>query len=209
MYGARGPPMYLCLNLRQIKPRPGCPTLNTVYSEQIDEGKCTVLDCTAKNLFPDWQYVEVSLPELTKIIRLTDPLLKNPRLHPSSCLRIYVRYVYDVNVPLKSISRIFFYISFLLVSWRSITKKAGSGSTPKCHGSGTLLMAIVFVSDLKVPSCAVSASSWRLLQDPRPTASMLTPASGSPATIRGCEGSIHQQNFRILAFFPFSRWKIT
>ncbi len=60
-----------------------------------------------------------------------------------------------VNVPLKSNKQKNFKlhqnICFLLASWRSMTKiagsgsisqrhgSAGSGSTPKCHGSGTLL----------------------------------------------------------------------
>jgi hypothetical protein len=96
-----------------------------------------------------------------------------------------------------------------MASRRSITKKAGSESTPKCHGSGTLLMAIGFLSDLKEPSCAVSASSWRLVQEPRPTASMLTPASGSPATIRGCDGLIHRHHLRTFQFLPSFQRNIT
>ncbi len=60
-------------------------------------------------------------------------------------------------------------------------------------------MAIVFLSDLKVPSCAVSASSWRLVQGPRPTASMLTPASGSPAINRGCQSGGYKEMSSILA----------
>jgi hypothetical protein len=70
----------------------------------------------------------------------------------------------------------------------------------KLFTTQTTLLQHVFLSDLKEPSCAVRASSCRLVQDPRPTASMLTPASGSPATIRGCEGSIHRHHF-ILYFF--------
>ncbi len=56
----------------------------------------------------------------------------------------------DVNVPSKSNKQknFFFKISFLLVSWRCMTKTAGSrsgsGSTPKCHGSATLLATLPY-----------------------------------------------------------------
>jgi hypothetical protein len=47
----------------------------------------------------------------------------------------------DVIVPSKSNKQknLKIKISFLMASWRSMTKIAGSGSTPKCHGSGTLV----------------------------------------------------------------------
>jgi hypothetical protein len=50
----------------------------------------------------------------------------------------------DVNVPSESNKQKNFIYIILLASWRSVTKiagsgsESGSGSTPKCHGSGTL-----------------------------------------------------------------------
>ncbi len=49
----------------------------------------------------------------------------------------------DLNVPSKSKKqKSYKKHSFLLASWRSMTKKAGSGSTPKCHGSATLVCRV-------------------------------------------------------------------
>jgi hypothetical protein len=42
----------------------------------------------------------------------------------------------DVRVPLEN--KFGKKIFFLVASWKSLTKRAGSGSVPKCHGSGTL-----------------------------------------------------------------------
>ncbi len=44
----------------------------------------------------------------------------------------------DLNVPSKGISiKNLLQHYLLLTSWRSLTKRAGSGFVPKCHGSGT------------------------------------------------------------------------
>jgi hypothetical protein len=57
----------------------------------------------------------------------------------------------------KVISRIFFKVIFLLAYWRSMTKIAGSGSeygsgsTPKCHGSATLLSTCKILSPSTLP----------------------------------------------------------
>ncbi len=68
----------------------------------------------------------------------------------------FLRLKNDVKVPSQSNMQNFFsFLSFLLASWRAIMKIEGSGSTsgstPKCHGSATLMHTITLPSPPSFP----------------------------------------------------------
>jgi hypothetical protein len=94
LYGARDQPTKSCLNHEhKYAASAGWPTLNTIRTNRWEklynpvpcsEKSCPRLQC----LYP----AEDSLPDLTKIIWLTDPISWNPRFLPRTtcfCLAFY------------------------------------------------------------------------------------------------------------------------
>ncbi len=68
----------------------------------------------------------LGLPDPDPLVRDIDP---DPTPDPSTSCKINK----------KNLDSYYFVTLFDFLSWRSMTKTAGSGSTPKCHGSATLL----------------------------------------------------------------------
>jgi hypothetical protein len=83
------------------------------------------------------------------LIRILPSLSKNSKknlyFYCSVTLYDFLSLKNDINVPSKSNKQKKLGQKYLLlVSWRTLMKRAGSGagSVPKCHGSGTLLVDV-------------------------------------------------------------------